>query len=237
MCWTRCARPLNCTGSAPWRRVPWKRLASCCARARSTRRSTASPACRTTTAMPPRLPRTTPTPLALHFDLTVPFARYVVENAGYLAFPFRRYQIQKVWRGERPQEGRAREFTQADIDVVADGELPVPLRRGTCAGHRRGALRAAHPGLQAAHQQPQAGRGLLPRHRPDATRQGVLRSIDKLEKIGARSRCRTAQERARRHGRAGRQGPGPGLHPHRGHLLRRRRCAPSASPTSSWRKA
>ncbi len=43
--------------------------------------------------------------LALHFDLTVPFARYVVENAGYLNFPFSRYQIQKVWRGERPQEG------------------------------------------------------------------------------------------------------------------------------------
>ena len=54
----------------------------------------------------------------------MPFARYVVENAGYLNFPFSRYQIQKVWRGERPQEGRAREFTQADIDVVGDGELP-----------------------------------------------------------------------------------------------------------------
>ena len=54
----------------------------------------------------------------------MPFARYVVENAGYLAFPFRRYQIQKVWRGERPQEGRAREFTQADIDIVGDGDLP-----------------------------------------------------------------------------------------------------------------
>ena len=65
-----------------------------------------------------------PNQLALHFDLTVPFARYVVENAGHLAFPFRRYQIQKVWRGERPQEGRAREFTQADIDVVGDGDLP-----------------------------------------------------------------------------------------------------------------
>ncbi|WP_040160551.1 histidine--tRNA ligase [Nigerium massiliense] len=61
--------------------------------------------------------------LGLHFDLTVPFARYVVENAGHLAFPFRRYQIQKVWRGERPQEGRYREFLQADIDVVGDGSL------------------------------------------------------------------------------------------------------------------
>jgi histidyl-tRNA synthetase len=63
--------------------------------------------------------------LGLHFDLTVPFARYVLDNAGRLEFPFRRYQIQKVWRGERPQEGRYREFTQADIDVVGRDTLPV----------------------------------------------------------------------------------------------------------------
>lgn len=62
--------------------------------------------------------------MGLHFDLTVPFARYVLENAGRLEFPFRRYQIQKVWRGERPQEGRFREFTQADIDVVGKDALP-----------------------------------------------------------------------------------------------------------------
>jgi histidyl-tRNA synthetase len=62
--------------------------------------------------------------LGLHFDLTVPFARYVLENAGKLEFPFRRYQIQKAWRGERPQEGRYREFLQADIDVVDRNELP-----------------------------------------------------------------------------------------------------------------
>jgi histidyl-tRNA synthetase len=61
--------------------------------------------------------------LGLHYDLTVPFARYVLEHAGHLEFPFRRYQIQKVWRGERPQEGRFREFTQADIDVVGRDEL------------------------------------------------------------------------------------------------------------------
>lgn len=71
--------------------------------------------------------------LGLHFDLTVPFARYVLENSGHLAFPFRRYQIQKVWRGERPQEGRYREFTQADIDIVGqDGlaahhDVEIPL--------------------------------------------------------------------------------------------------------------
>lgn len=62
--------------------------------------------------------------IGLHFDLTVPFARYVLENSGKLEFPFRRYQIQKAWRGERPQDGRYREFTQADIDVVGQGELP-----------------------------------------------------------------------------------------------------------------
>ncbi len=61
--------------------------------------------------------------IGLHFDLTVPFARYVLENAGRLEFPFRRYQIQKVWRGERPQEGRFREFTQADIDIVGRDTL------------------------------------------------------------------------------------------------------------------
>ena len=61
--------------------------------------------------------------LGLHFDLTVPFARYVLENAGRLEFPLRRYQIQKVWRGERPQEGRYREFTQADIDVIGRDTL------------------------------------------------------------------------------------------------------------------
>lgn len=62
--------------------------------------------------------------LGLHFDLTVPFARYVLEHAGKLEFPFRRYQIQRVWRGERPQEGRFREFTQADIDIVGKDALP-----------------------------------------------------------------------------------------------------------------
>ncbi|WP_163506916.1 histidine--tRNA ligase [Fodinicola acaciae] len=63
--------------------------------------------------------------LALHFDMTVPFARYVLENAGKLEFPFRRYQIQKAWRGERPQEGRYREFLQADIDIVDRDNLPA----------------------------------------------------------------------------------------------------------------
>src|SRR4051794_26351505 len=62
--------------------------------------------------------------IGLHFDPTVPLARYVLENAGELGVPFPRYQVQKGWRGERPQEGRYREITQADIDVVMKDELP-----------------------------------------------------------------------------------------------------------------
>ncbi|MDI3331130.1 MAG: histidine--tRNA ligase [Micrococcus sp.] len=124
-----------------------------------------------------------PNRLALHFDLTVPFARYVVENAGHLSFPFRRYQIQKVWRGERPQEGRAREFTQADIDVVGDGSLPfrydvdvalvmaealaaLPIGDFTIRINNRKLAEGFYRGL-----------GLT-----DTA--GVLRNIDKLEKIG-----------------------------------------------------
>ncbi|MBP2217178.1 histidine--tRNA ligase [Arthrobacter sp. CAN_C5] len=122
--------------------------------------------------------------LALHYDLTVPFARYVVENSGHLAFPFRRYQIQKCWRGERPQDGRFREFTQADIDVVGDGVLPfrydvelalvvvdalsaLPIPDFTVRVNNRKLAEGFYRGI-----------GL------DDTA-GVLRSIDKLEKIGA----------------------------------------------------
>ncbi|CAN5390574.1 histidine--tRNA ligase [soil metagenome] len=61
--------------------------------------------------------------VGLHFDLTVPFARYVLEHAGHLEFPFRRFQIQPAWRGERPQEGRYRQFTQADVDIVGRDNL------------------------------------------------------------------------------------------------------------------
>ncbi|BCW36504.1 histidine--tRNA ligase [Arthrobacter sp. StoSoilA2] len=124
-----------------------------------------------------------PNALALHFDLTVPFARYVVENAGYLAFPFRRYQIQKVWRGERPQEGRAREFTQADIDVVGDGELPFryDVEIALVIAEALSALPIPDFRLRINNRKLAEGfyRGI---GLTDTA--GVLRSIDKLEKIG-----------------------------------------------------
>lgn len=121
--------------------------------------------------------------LALHFDLTVPFARYVVENAGYLAFPFRRYQIQKVWRGERPQEGRAREFTQADIDVVGDGELPFryDVELALVIVEALSSLPIPDFRVRINNRKLAEGfyRGIGLTDTP-----GVLRSIDKLEKVG-----------------------------------------------------
>ncbi|MFI2562654.1 histidine--tRNA ligase [Paenarthrobacter sp. NPDC018779] len=133
---------------------------------------------------PAKADRSDPNALALHFDLTVPFARYVVENAGYLAFPFRRYQIQKVWRGERPQEGRAREFTQADIDVVGDGELPFryDVEIALVIAEALSALPIPEFRLRVNNRKLAEGfyRGI---GLTDTT--GVLRSIDKLEKIGA----------------------------------------------------
>ncbi|MGO5114571.1 histidine--tRNA ligase [Candidatus Avoscillospira sp. LCP25S3_F1] len=63
--------------------------------------------------------------LALRFDLTVPLAKYVALHYGELTFPFRRYQIGKVYRGERAQRGRFREFYQADIDIIGDGQLSI----------------------------------------------------------------------------------------------------------------
>ena len=65
------------------------------------------------------------TDLSLRFDLTVPLSKYVAKNYGNLSFPFRRYQIGKVYRGERTQKGRFREFYQCDIDIIGDGELDL----------------------------------------------------------------------------------------------------------------
>jgi histidyl-tRNA synthetase len=121
--------------------------------------------------------------LGLHFDLTVPFARYVLENAGKLAFPFRRYQIQKVWRGERPQEGRYREFLQADIDVVDRDTLPfhyeveIPL----VIGDALGGLPIPPVRIQVNNRKLCQGfyRG-LGIEEVDA----ALRAVDKLDKIG-----------------------------------------------------
>jgi len=124
--------------------------------------------------------------LGLHFDLTVPFARYVLENAGKLAFPLRRYQIQKVWRGERPQDGRFREFIQADIDVVGAGELPyhfeveVPLVIAEALGSLAG---IGLPPVRILVNNRRVAEGFYRGIGLDDV-EGVLRQIDKLDKIG-----------------------------------------------------
>ena len=125
--------------------------------------------------------------LGLHFDLTVPLSRYVVEHSGDLAFPFKRWQIQKVWRGERPQEGRFREFVQADIDVIGNGDLPdhyeveLPLVMVSALERLRefGLPKATvHANNRKLSEGFYRGLGL-----DDI--EGVLREIDKLDKIGA----------------------------------------------------
>jgi histidyl-tRNA synthetase len=122
--------------------------------------------------------------VGLHFDLTVPFARYVLEHGGHLDFPFRRYQIQKVWRGERPQEGRYREFLQADVDVVDRDTLPfhyeveLPLVMAEALSR----LPLPPVRIQLNNRKVPEGfyRGL---GIDDVTT--VLRTVDKLAKVGA----------------------------------------------------
>jgi histidyl-tRNA synthetase len=121
--------------------------------------------------------------LGLHFDLTVPFARFIVENAGKLQFPFRRYQIQKAWRGEKPQQGRYREFLQADVDIVDrdtlgfDNEVEIPLLLGDALA----GLPIPPVTVQVNNRKLMEGFfrgvGILD---TDAT----MRAVDKLDKIG-----------------------------------------------------
>ena len=121
--------------------------------------------------------------LALRFDLTVPLAKYVAANYAKLQFPFRRYQIGKVWRGERAQRGRFREFYQADIDVIGDGKLDIMneaeipsiiCRAFTELGLRDFTIRINNRKVLG---------GFFRMHGMAAPAE-ILRTIDKLEKIG-----------------------------------------------------
>ncbi len=122
--------------------------------------------------------------LALRFDLTVPLAKYVAMNYGQLTFPFRRYQIGKVYRGERAQRGRFREFYQADIDVIGDGSLDVaneaemPVIIGQVfkkLGLERFVIRINNRKVL---------NGLFDHFGLSENASGVMQTIDKLEKIG-----------------------------------------------------
>jgi histidyl-tRNA synthetase len=121
--------------------------------------------------------------LGLHFDLTVPFARYVTQNRGTLAFPFKRYQMQKVWRGERPQQGRYREFYQCDIDVIGDGELPIHFDAEMALLMLELVASLPIPKIQLRINNRKVLEGFY-RSLGIENICDVLRSVDKLDKIG-----------------------------------------------------
>ncbi|MGY5764345.1 histidine--tRNA ligase [Brachybacterium sp. DNPG3] len=122
--------------------------------------------------------------LGLHFDLTVPLARYVLEHQNDLAFPFRRFQIQKVWRGERPQDGRFREFYQADLDVVGQDSLPGHIEAEVAIVMAEILRRLPLPEVRIHANTRRLSEGFF-RSIGVEDRAAVLRSLDKLPKIGA----------------------------------------------------
>jgi len=123
------------------------------------------------------------TDYALRFDLTVPLARYVAEHYHELPIPFRRYQIQEVWRAEKPQAGRFRQFYQCDVDivgsnsVVADTEVIIAAANAYKAlGLKNIVFKISHRGLIA---------GFLKNQKLDRYTTDVLRTIDKMDKLSS----------------------------------------------------
>ena len=123
--------------------------------------------------------------LSLRFDLTVPLAKYVALHYGELAFPFRRYQIGKVYRGERAQRGRFREFYQADIDIIGDGKLDVTneaeipaiiYQTFTSLGLSRFKIRVNNRKIL---------NGFYAMNDLSEKSGDIMRTVDKLDKIGA----------------------------------------------------
>src|SRR4051812_22810517 len=130
--------------------------------------------------------------LALRYDLTVPLARYVAEHEAQLNFPFRRYQIQRVYRGERNQKGRYREFYQCDIDVIGKDQLPLAYDAEIPAVIHTIFSELAFGPFTIYVNNRRLLRGLLTAHGvPDDRHEAVLHEIDRLGKqprggIGAR---------------------------------------------------
>ncbi|MBR6521818.1 MAG: histidine--tRNA ligase [Oscillospiraceae bacterium] len=125
------------------------------------------------------------TDLSLRFDLTVPLAKYVAQNYSNLSFPFRRFQIGKVYRGERAQRGRFREFYQADIDIIGDGKLDISneaeipsiiYKAFTSLGLNRFQIRVNNRKILNGFY---AMLGLTEKSGD------IMRTVDKLDKIGA----------------------------------------------------
>ncbi|MBR2583263.1 MAG: histidine--tRNA ligase, partial [Oscillospiraceae bacterium] len=123
--------------------------------------------------------------LALRFDLTVPLAKYVAAHYGELAFPFRRYQIGKVYRGERAQRGRFREFYQADIDVIGDGKLDILNEAEIPAIICEVFTRLGLKGFRIKVNNRKILNGFYRLNGMQEKAGEIMRTVDKLDKIGA----------------------------------------------------
>ena len=122
--------------------------------------------------------------LALRFDLTVPLAKYVTQYYNNLAFPFRRYQIGKVYRGERPQKGRFREFYQCDIDIIGDGELSIINDAELPAVIYNTIRELGFSDFTICMNNRKILNGLFKELNQEENSVEIMRIIDKLEKIG-----------------------------------------------------
>ena len=123
--------------------------------------------------------------LALRFDLTVPLAKYVAAHYGELSFPFRRYQIGKVYRGERAQRGRFREFYQADIDVIGDGSLDIMNEAEIPAIIYNTFARFGFRRFQIHVNNRKILNGFYAMNGMSEKAGDIMRTVDKMDKIGA----------------------------------------------------
>ena len=123
--------------------------------------------------------------LSLRFDLTVPLARYVAQHAGELTFPFRRYQIGKVYRGERAQRGRFREFYQADIDIIGDEKLDIMNEAEIPSIIYRAFTKLGLSRFRIRVNNRKVLNGFFALLGLTEKAADIMRTIDKLEKIGA----------------------------------------------------
>ena len=123
--------------------------------------------------------------LALRFDLTVPLAKYVALHAGELSFPFRRYQIGKVYRGERAQRGRFREFYQADIDIIGDGKLDIANEAEIPSVIYTTFVRLGLDRFQIRVNNRKILNGFYAMQGLSEQSGDIMRTVDKLDKIGS----------------------------------------------------
>ena len=122
--------------------------------------------------------------VALRFDLTVPFARFTAEHKNELYFPFKRYHIAKVWRGEKPQAGRYREFVQCDFDIAGSDSASCDFEILSLIKHAFSLIGVQNITIKISH------RGIfnafLEKHSLTGLSENILRTVDKMAKIGAK---------------------------------------------------